>query len=134
MQACERTSRKTVKERNGRGSEEINGRRKSKESSKNERKKSRGTPLRGRGTPAYPARLRSERARNSKRQASQMVERSKCSKRLADIPGGQPRKVALASWSCQKNVPEKSSCQKRLPGKNPAIFLPQKSGGASVFL
>jgi hypothetical protein len=28
------------------------------------KKLSRGTPLRGRGTPAYPARLRSERARN----------------------------------------------------------------------
>jgi len=28
------------------------------------KKKSRGAPLRGRCTPAYPARLRSERARN----------------------------------------------------------------------
>lgn len=33
--------------------------------SREQKSKSRGTPLRGRGTPAYPARLRSERARNS---------------------------------------------------------------------
>src|SRR5690348_4780617 len=34
------------------------------------KKVSRGTPLRGRGTPAYPARLRSERARNSRKPGS----------------------------------------------------------------
>src|SRR5260370_24062675 len=59
-------------------------------------KKQPGSPLRGRGSPAYPARLRSERARNLKRQASQKLENA------CQSPGTAMENHAGKTRFCQK--------------------------------